>query len=151
VARILSETDCPAERIKLEVTEGIVLQNSEGVSQVLHQLRNLGFQLGLDDFGMGYSALGYLQHLPFQTIKIDRTFVSGLHEIGNTAIISAIVSMAAGLDMNVTAEGVETADQVRRLQELACEFGQGYFFHRPLTAGDAHAMLETGVWIGTTA
>ena len=78
---------------------------------ILHELRALGVQLGLDDFGMGYSALSYLQRFPFQTIKIDRTFVSGMQESGNAEIIRAIVSMAAGLDMNVTAEGVETAEQ----------------------------------------
>jgi diguanylate cyclase (GGDEF)-like protein len=141
VSRILAETKCPAEQVKLEITEGVVLDNSDGVSKVLHDLRALGVQLGLDDFGMGYSALSYLQRFPFQTIKIDRTFVSGMKETGNTEIIRAIVSMAAGLDMNVTAEGIETADQVRRLQDLACEFGQGYYFHRPLNAKDAAAML----------
>ena len=142
VARILKETQCPAARVKLEITEGIVLENSDSVSKVLHDLRDLGVQLGLDDFGMGYSALSYLQRFPFQTIKIDRTFVSGMKETGNSEIIRAIVSMAAGLEMNVTAEGVETADQVKRLQDLACEFGQGFYFHRPLTAGDAAAMLK---------
>jgi diguanylate cyclase (GGDEF)-like protein len=141
VARILAETKCPAEQVKLEITEGVVLENSDSVSKVLHDLRALGVQLGLDDFGMGYSALSYLQRFPFQTIKIDRTFVSGMKETGNTEIIRAIVSMASGLDMNVTAEGIETADQVRRLQDLACEFGQGYYFHRPLNAKDAAAML----------
>ncbi|HXT69596.1 MAG TPA: EAL domain-containing protein [Vicinamibacterales bacterium] len=145
VARILAETGCPAERVKLEITEGVVLENSDAVSEILHKLRNLGVQLGLDDFGMGYSALSYLQRFPFQTIKIDRTFVSGMKETGNTEIIRAIVSMAAGLDMNVTAEGVETADQVSRLQDLACEFGQGYYFQRPLTAADATKMLASGL------
>ena len=93
----------------------------------------LGVQLGLDDFGMGYSALSYLQHFPFQTIKIDRSFVSGMENGSNTEIIRAIVAMAAGLAMDVTAEGIETADQVNRLQELSCEFGQGYYFDKPLT------------------
>jgi len=144
VSRILAETGCPAERVKLEITEGVVLENTDQVSEILHKLRELGVQLGLDDFGMGYSALSYLQRFPFQTIKIDRTFVSGMKETGNTEIIRAIVSMAAGLDMNVTAEGVETADQVRRLQELACEFGQGFYFHKPLTAADAGKVLRSG-------
>jgi diguanylate cyclase (GGDEF)-like protein len=139
---ILAETGCPPNQVKLEITEGVVLENTELVSRVLHQLRATGVQLGLDDFGMGYSALSYLQRFPFQTIKIDRTFVSGMQEIGNTEIIRAIVSMASGLDMTVTAEGVETAEQVQRLQDLTCEFGQGYFFHRPLSAGEAAAMLS---------
>jgi diguanylate cyclase (GGDEF)-like protein len=148
VSRILHETGCPPERIKLEITEGVVLENSDVVSDVLLKLRGLGVQLGLDDFGIGYSALSYLQRFPFQTIKIDRVFVSAMHETGNSEIIRAIVSMAAGLDMNVTAEGVETADQVDRLTDLECEFAQGFYFHRPLTATDAGAMLRSGTLAG---
>ena len=86
----------------------------------------------------------FLQHFPFQTIKIDRTFVSGMHEGSNKEIVRAIVSLAAGFAMDVTAEGIETADQVNRLQELACEFGQGYYFDKPLTREDARAILKDG-------
>src|SRR5438093_5815177 len=93
---------------------------------------------------MGYSALSYLQHFTFQTIKIDRTFVSAMQEGTNTEIVRAIVSLAAGFAMNVTAEGIETVDQVNRLQELACEFGQGYYFNKPLTREDARAILKGG-------
>ena len=105
VRRILAETGVQPSRLKLEITEGVVLENSDVVGTVLRELRALGVQLGLDDFGMGYSALSYLHQFPFQTIKIDRSFVSGMDEGGNTEIIRAIVSMAAGLEMNVTAEG----------------------------------------------
>ena len=98
-------------------------------------------QLGLDDFGMGYSALSYLHQFPFQTIKIDRAFVSGIQDGGNTEIIRAIVALAAGLGMDVTAEGIETMDQVDRLHELACEYGQGYYFNKPLTPEDARGIL----------
>ena len=142
----------PAARpnsVKLEITEGVVLENPDTVEYDPARLRELGVQLGLDDFGMGYSALSYLQRFPFQTIKIDRAFVSGMQEAGNTEIIRAIVSMAAGLDMDVTAEGVETAEQVQRLQELACEFGQGYFFHQPLTVEDAR--IDAAQWRGDRA
>ena len=111
---------------------------------MLRALRTLGVQLGLDDFGMGYSALSYLHHFPFQTIKIDRAFVGGMEKGSNTEIIRAIVSLAAGLAMNVTAEGIETADQVNKLQELACEFGQGYYFDKPLTSEHARAILQDG-------
>jgi diguanylate cyclase (GGDEF)-like protein len=144
VSRILAQTGLAPERLKLEVTEGIVLENTDTVARILHDLRALGVQLGLDDFGMGYSALSYLQRFPFQTIKIDRTFVSGLHDGANAEIIRAIVSLAEGLDMNVTAEGVETGDQLRQLQELACGFGQGFYFHHPLNSRDAAAMLRSG-------
>jgi EAL domain-containing protein (putative c-di-GMP-specific phosphodiesterase class I) len=146
VARILAETGLPPERLKLEITESVVLENSDGVVAILNDLRALGVQLGLDDFGMGYSALSYLQRFPFQTLKIDRSFVNAMQEGGNTEIIRAIVSLAAGLAMNVTAEGVETADQAARLKDLACEFGQGYYFHKPLARDDAHAVLRTRTW-----
>jgi diguanylate cyclase (GGDEF)-like protein len=144
VADALAATGLPAERLKLEITETVVLDNSEAVVAILNELRALGVQLGLDDFGMGYSALGYLQRFPFQTLKIDRSFVDGMREGGNTEIIRAIVSLASGLSMDVTAEGVETADQVAGLRDLACGFGQGYYFYKPLEPADAAAVLRTG-------
>jgi diguanylate cyclase (GGDEF)-like protein len=146
VSRVLAETGLPPARLKLEVTESVVLENSQGVAAILNDLRALGVQLGLDDFGMGYSALSYLQRFPFQTLKIDRSFVSSMQEGGNAEIIRAIVSLASGLEMDVTAEGVETAEQVVRLKDLACEFGQGFFFHKPLAREDAHAVLRTRRW-----
>jgi diguanylate cyclase (GGDEF)-like protein len=146
VKGILRETGLEPERVKLEITEGVVLENTEVVAQVLKELRALGIQLGLDDFGMGYSGLSYLHRFPFQTIKIDRTFVSGMQDRGNTEIIRAIVSMAAGLQMNVTAEGVETLEQMNQLKELACEFGQGFYFRKPLSRHDARRMLQQDAW-----
>jgi diguanylate cyclase (GGDEF)-like protein len=144
VRRILDDTGVAPSRLKLEITEGVVLDHSEVVGNVLRELRTLGVQLGLDDFGMGYSALSYLQNFPFQTIKIDRAFVSGMDSGSNTEIVRAIVALAAGLSMDVTAEGIETADQVKRLQELSCEFGQGYYFDKPLTSEHARALLQPG-------
>jgi diguanylate cyclase (GGDEF)-like protein len=146
VRGILRETGMDPERVKLEITEGVVLENTEMVARVLESLRALGVQLGLDDFGMGYSGLSYLHLFPFQTIKIDRTFVSGMHDQGNTEIIRAIVSMAAGLQMNVTAEGVETLAQLQQLKELACEYGQGFYFRQPLSTEDARRMLRQDEW-----
>jgi EAL domain-containing protein (putative c-di-GMP-specific phosphodiesterase class I) len=122
------------------------------VGSVLRELRALGVQLGLDDFGMGYSALSYLQNFPFQTIKIDRAFVSEMESGSNTEIIRAIVALAEGLEMDVTAEGIETADQVDRLQGLSCEFGQGYYFDKPLAREHAAAILrERGRFARRTA
>ena len=142
VRRILADTGVAPPRLKLEITEGVLLEHSEAVANVLRELRTLGVQLGLDDFGMGYSALSYLQNFPFQTIKIDRAFVSDMDNGSNTEIIRAIVALAEGLAMDVTAEGIETADQVDRLQRLACEFGQGYYFDKPLTREHAGAILR---------
>ncbi len=142
VTHVLKSTGIAPERLKLEITESIVLENTDAVARILHELRTLGVQLGLDDFGMGYSALSYLQRFPFQTIKIDRTFVSGVHHGANAEIIRAIVSLAEGLNMNVTAEGVETGAQRDRLHELACGFGQGFYFHEPVTSQDARQILQ---------
>ena len=144
VRRILDDTGVAPARLKLEITEGVVLEHSEVVGNVLRSLRTLGVQLGLDDFGMGYSALSYLQNFPFQTIKIDRAFVSDMESGSNAEIVRAIVALAEGLSMNVTAEGIETADQVDRLQQLSCEFGQGYYFDKPLTSEHARGILQQG-------
>jgi diguanylate cyclase (GGDEF)-like protein len=141
VARVLAETGLAPERLKLEITESMILDRSEVVVEILNRLRALGVQLGLDDFGMGYSALSYLQRLPIQTLKIDRAFVGGLQEGGNIEIVRAILSLASALSMNVTAEGVETAGQAAKLADLACQFGQGFYFHKPLTRDRAHGVL----------
>ena len=143
VRRVLRETGLAPRRLKLEITESIVLEDSRIVLEVLNGLRDIGVQLGLDDFGMGYSALSYLQRLPLQTLKIDRSFVNGIRETGNMEIIRAIISMASGLSMDVTAEGVETADQAAQLNGMACEFGQGFYFHRPMTADRARSVLSS--------
>ena len=142
VQRVLTETGLAPERLKLEITEGVVLQNCDAVESILNQLRGLGVQLQLDDFGVGYSALSYLQRFPFQTIKIDRSFVAAMKDSGNTEIIRAIVALAGALKMEVTAEGVETAEQLKDLKGLSCEFGQGYYFDKPLTLEDARAVLQ---------
>jgi diguanylate cyclase (GGDEF)-like protein len=141
VRRVLEETGLAPQRLKLEITESIVLEDSAIVMDVLNGLNGIGVQLGLDDFGMGYSGLSYLQRLPLQTLKIDRSFVNGIQETGNVEIIRAIISMAAGLSMNVIAEGVETVEQAAQLTAMACEFGQGFYFHRPLSPERAKSVL----------
>jgi len=142
VAGVLAETGLEPHRLKLEITESLVLEGTDEVIGILTALRGLGVQLGLDDFGMGYSALSYLQRLPVQTLKIDRSFVSGIQNAGNVEIVRAILSLASGLSMDVTAEGIETADQVVQLRDLACGFGQGFFFNRPLTYDAAREVLR---------
>jgi diguanylate cyclase (GGDEF)-like protein len=141
VSRVLAETGLEPHRLKLEITESLVLEGSDDVIAILTALRGLGVQLGLDDFGMGYSALSYLQRLPVQTLKIDRAFVSGIQNAGSVEIVRAILSLASGLSMNVTAEGVETADQAATLKDLSCEFAQGFFFDRPLTNDRAREVV----------
>jgi diguanylate cyclase (GGDEF)-like protein len=142
VSRVLSETGLAPHRLKLEITESLILENSEEVIGVLKALRALGVQLGLDDFGIGYSALSHLQHLPVQTLKIDRSFVSGPPNARNVEIVRAILALASGLSIDVTAEGVETADQAAWLKGLSCEFAQGYYFDRPLPHDRAREVLQ---------
>jgi diguanylate cyclase (GGDEF)-like protein len=142
VADILADTGLAPECLKLEITEGVMIENTDQVISILTELRALGVQLGLDDFGMGYSALSYLRRFPFQTLKIDRSFISGIHESGNTQIVRAIVSMAEGLSMNVTAEGVETAEQLAGLQNLACDSAQGFYFAKPMPRDEARSLLQ---------
>ncbi len=146
VRDVLRDTGLAPERLKLEVTESLMLEGTDQVVNILNSLRALGVQLGLDDFGMGYSGLSYLQRFPFQTIKIDRSFIRDMQETNNVEIVRAIVSLAAGLEMNVTAEGVETSEQAATLAELACQTGQGYYFHRPLSSQHARAVIRDHHW-----
>ncbi len=142
VRRVLRETGLAAERLKLEITESLVLEGTDRVVEILNDLRALGVLLGLDDFGTGYSSLSYLRRFPFHTIKIDRSFVNEMQDTNRGEIVRAIVSLAAGLEMNVTAEGIETAEQAATLLALACQTGQGYYFHRPLSSQHARAVLR---------
>jgi diguanylate cyclase (GGDEF)-like protein/PAS domain S-box-containing protein len=141
VSRILDivrEAGLGPGSLKLEVTESIILENAALVASALEELRGHGIELSIDDFGTGYSSLSYLHRFAFDTVKVDRSFVSGAasHE-SNQEIIRAIVSLSHSLGMDVIAEGVETADQLERLRRLGCDFAQGYFFSTALTAQDA--------------
>jgi diguanylate cyclase (GGDEF)-like protein/PAS domain S-box-containing protein len=120
------------DRLILEITESSLMSNGVSVTTVLHDLKALGVQLAIDDFGTGYSSLSYLKQFPVDQLKIDRTFVSGLgRDPKDLAIVAAIVALAAGLQLEVVAEGVETELQQRELLGLGCAIGQGYHFGRP--------------------
>jgi diguanylate cyclase (GGDEF)-like protein len=142
LAHILEDTGLAATRLKLDIPENVLFEHSEAVLEIMTDVRALGVQLGLDDFGMGYSALTYLRRFPFQTLKIDRTFVHAMQQAGNAEIVRAIVSLAGSLALHVTAEGVETAEQVAGLSILDCELGQGFFFHKPMPSQDIDRMLR---------
>jgi EAL domain-containing protein (putative c-di-GMP-specific phosphodiesterase class I) len=154
VTAILDETGLAAQSLKLELTESLVVEDSQTASQMLERLREIGVQVQIDDFGTGYSSLGYLHHLPIDTLKIDRTFISRIGVNGNGGeIIRTILTLAHDLGMKVIAEGVETADQLAKLRGLDCEFGQGYLFAKPtdsIRAGEliaesgAARKLDTG-------
>ncbi|HUE02737.1 MAG TPA: EAL domain-containing protein [Bryobacteraceae bacterium] len=117
--------------LSFEITEGTIMRNSEAVSMLLARLKDLHVGLDIDDFGTGYSSLSQLQHLPVQTLKIDRAFVSRIGDGDSLEIIRTIVALAHNLGMVVIAEGIETRQQLTELQALECEFGQGYYFGKP--------------------
>jgi diguanylate cyclase (GGDEF)-like protein/PAS domain S-box-containing protein len=119
-------------RLILELTESILVVESERVARTLADLKEIGVRLALDDFGTGYSALGYLKRFPFDIVKVDRSFVRGLgQDSGDSAIVGAVLGMARALGMEVVAEGIETEEQLACLHELGAEYGQGFYFARP--------------------
>ena len=135
VAEALAMTGMPAEALTLEITETALMNDTKAAGQVLRQLRSLGVHLAVDDFGTGYSSLTYLKRFPVETIKVDRSFVSGLGiDAEDTSIVDAVVKLGHSLGLTVVAEGVETPLQLTRLRDLGCEFGQGYLFGRPQPA-----------------
>ncbi|HEX8465384.1 MAG TPA: EAL domain-containing protein, partial [Abditibacterium sp.] len=148
IQNLVEKFDLPADSLKLEITEGAIMENAPDIARRLLQLRAQGVRLGLDDFGTGYSSLSYLHRFPLDTLKIDRSFIARMSEGGeHTEIVRTIVSLGRNLSMNVVAEGIEDARQLQTLRELSCQFGQGYFFARPLTAPDALALLVSApVW-----
>lgn len=128
--------------LKLEITESAAMENAEHTISVLNRLKALGVQLSIDDFGTGYSSLSYLHRLPFDTLKIDRSFVTAVGEHGeDSEILQTIISLAKNLKKKVIAEGIETKAQLSLLQNLGCDYGQGYLLSRPQTRDKAEAAL----------
>jgi len=135
VALALADAGLPAERLELEITESVLLDNSDGNIRTLKALKKLGVRISLDDFGTGYSSLSYLRSFPFDKIKIDKSFVQEIGESREAmAIIRAIMGLSSSLLIETTAEGVETEEQYRRLMEEGCSHFQGYLFGRPQAA-----------------
>jgi diguanylate cyclase (GGDEF)-like protein len=141
VESALSESGLAPERLQLELTESILIHDLSAGVEVVERLKELGVSIALDDFGKGYSSLSYLKALPIDVIKIDRSFVSDLPDCReDLAIVSAVVSFAGALGMDVLAEGVETQAHVDALLELGCDHAQGFLFHRPLDVEDLRAV-----------
>lgn len=145
VRDILSETGLAPGQLKLEVTESTVMEHSERSTKVLSDLDELGVTLSTDDFGTGFSSLSYLQRFPFSRLKIDRSFVRVMDEDAKSgAIVKTILMLGENLDIEVVAEGIETADQLDKLRQLGCCTGQGYLFSRPIDQDAAAEFLQAG-------
>ena len=142
VDNVLRKTGLNPRQLKLEITEGAVMENIDTATEMLRHLRDLGVQLAIDDFGTGYSSLSYLHRFPIDTLKIDRSFVTRMgNNLENVEIVRTIVMLAQVLGMDVVAEGVETKDQLKLLRDLKCEYGQGYYFSRPSSPADAEKII----------
>ena len=133
VAHILKKSGLPPEQLRLEITETIIMADMERAKDVLYALRRLGVRLAIDDFGTGYSSLGYLHHLPFNTVKIDRSLIRAMgSDPRSLAVVQTVITVAQNLGLEVVSEGVESAEQVSTLRTLACLYGQGFFFSKPV-------------------
>jgi diguanylate cyclase (GGDEF)-like protein len=142
----LNEAGLEPHLLELELTESVLMQHVESTALVLGELRTMGVQLAVDDFGRGYSSLSYLSQFPINTLKIDRLFVQGITSASDNApIISAVINMGRSLMQRVIAEGVETREQLAFLQSRGCDEAQGYYFSRPVAADQFAKLLGTGI------
>jgi EAL domain-containing protein (putative c-di-GMP-specific phosphodiesterase class I) len=143
VTAALDRAGTDAQLLTLEVTESVFLRDRDRALIVLNDLKTLGVKVALDDFGTGYSSLSYLMKFPVDTVKIDRAFVCdlGADPVSHT-VVAAIIELAHGLGMSVTAEGVETAEQHHQLAQLGCDACQGYYFARPMPALSFDTLLQ---------
>jgi EAL domain-containing protein (putative c-di-GMP-specific phosphodiesterase class I) len=135
IAEVLVESGLNPGTLRLEITESVVMEDAESTAETLRELKQLGIELAIDDFGTGYSSLSYLNRFSVDAVKIDRSFVS---QIGissrDTTIIRAIVALAKSLQLSVTAEGIESAEQLQQITDLGCNRGQGFLLARPAPA-----------------
>lgn len=142
ISQILQETGLNPRHLKLEISESVIMENPESATVMLLQLKDLGFELHMDDFGTGYSSLSYLHRFPFDLLKIDRSFISRMDVNGkDLEIVRAIITLARNLNIDVIAEGLETAEQLAQLRALQCKYGQGYLFSKPVDQEVAEALI----------
>jgi diguanylate cyclase (GGDEF)-like protein/PAS domain S-box-containing protein len=139
---VLAETGLPPDRLRLEITESVIMDDPAAVGAILQRLRASGIGVAVDDFGTGYSSLAYLHRLPLDTLKIDRSFVHQMHEDPTLeAVIQTVISLSGQLRLETVAEGVETDEEALALHRMGCQFGQGFLFSHPLPADDAGRLL----------
>jgi EAL domain-containing protein (putative c-di-GMP-specific phosphodiesterase class I) len=140
IVRILAETGLHARRLELEMTESVLIQDDDATLTVLHNLRDLGVRIAMDDFGTGFSSLSYLHRFPFDKIKIDRCFIMNLpDDRGSVATIQAVIGIAKAREIVTTAEGVETEEQRKVLHELGCDQIQGFLISGARPASEINA------------
>ncbi|RCS70085.1 putative bifunctional diguanylate cyclase/phosphodiesterase [Vibrio casei] len=139
----LQSSGLSADKLDIEITESLLFDHSDGVITLLNKLQNMGAQLTIDDFGTGYSALSYLQKFPFDRLKIDRAFLINMREDeGNRELVNAIIAMAKALNLEIVAEGIEDRWHDEYLKGIDCDFGQGYYYSRPLPAKEFEQLLQ---------
>ena len=142
VLDVLQQSQLAPHTLKLEITESVAMENAEHTINVLNKLKQIGVQLSIDDFGTGYSSLSHLHRLPFDTLKIDRSFVCRVGERGeNSEVLQTVISLAKNLKMRVIAEGIETPAQLAVLQNLGCDYGQGYLMAKPKPREETEELL----------
>jgi diguanylate cyclase (GGDEF)-like protein len=140
---ILQETKLDASSLKLEMTESVLIENTQSATALLWQLKELDIELHIDDFGTGYSSLSYLHRFPISALKIDRSFIKDMDTSSNyTEIVRTIIALAHNLGIDVIAEGIETVVQLEQVKKLQCKYGQGYFFSQPATVSVANALIS---------
>ncbi|HVN55788.1 MAG TPA: EAL domain-containing protein [Anaerolineaceae bacterium] len=142
VAEVLAETGLESKHLILEITEGVIVEDSDAVRGILETWRQQGIQVHMDDFGTGYSSLSYLHRLPIDTLKIDRTFIKQIRKNGDRGeIVRTIITLAREINVPVIAEGIETAEQLSFLKKLGCQSGQGFLISQPVEAGQAKDLI----------
>jgi EAL domain-containing protein (putative c-di-GMP-specific phosphodiesterase class I) len=141
VGAAIAAAGLPGRALRLEITESTLMQESERIRRIVSEICASGVGLHLDDFGTGYSSLAALHSLSVDALKLDRSFVASPAEHGSDAIVRAIVALAHGLGLDVIAEGIESAAELERVRLLGCEYGQGFFFSKPQSAGDMEGLL----------
>ncbi len=149
VAQIIAESGLAPRQLVLEITESVLMDNTDATAVRLEELRRLGVRIAIDDFGTGYSSLGYLRRLPVDILKIDKSFIDGVAEGPHeSALARAVVKLASTLRLEAVAEGINSRKQLLQLRRLRCPYGQGFYFSRPVPTAAIPRLLELGALEG---
>jgi EAL domain-containing protein (putative c-di-GMP-specific phosphodiesterase class I) len=142
----LDETGVCPNNLEIEITEGVLVSHSEQASNALRAIKDIGVKISLDDFGSGYSSLNYLKRFAINVLKIDRSFVMDIGKQSDSeVIVQAVIGLAKNLNLEVTAEGIETGSQLEFLKESGCHEGQGFYFSKPIASNRLEKMLQEQV------